>query len=154
MLNILGDPDIRRIKRNQRWYSRYLNQHIFVPILYGFLAIKVRLQDINIVYIIGSNDQIRLNSLTKWQTFIFWGGKVIYLIYYTHSCTRTIFNFYSNIGVYKIFQIFFIIYRLIIPMLILPFWKVLTLFAISDTIASYWLALTFQANHVVDEVEW
>ncbi|CAG8584270.1 7137_t:CDS:10 [Diversispora eburnea] len=97
------DPDIRRIKPNQRWYSRYINQHIFVPILYGFLAIKVRFQDINIAYIIGSNDNIRLNSLTNWQTFIFW---------------------------------------------------VLTLFAISDAIASYWLALTFQANHVVDEVEW
>ncbi|RHZ54733.1 hypothetical protein Glove_423g15 [Diversispora epigaea] len=119
------DPDIRRIKPNQPWYSRYINQHLFVPILYGLLAIKVRFQDINIAYIIGSNDNIRLNPLTNLQTFIFWGGKI-----------------------------FFIFYRFIIPMSILPFWKVLTLFAISDAISSYWLALTFQANHVVDEVEW
>ena len=33
-------------------------------------------------------------------------------------------------------------------------WKVLTLLVIADFTASYWLACSFQANHVVDEVEW
>ncbi|CAG8695833.1 11289_t:CDS:2, partial [Acaulospora morrowiae] len=122
---LTGEPDIRRIKPSQKWYSRYVNQHVFVPIIYGLLAIKVRLQDINIVYIIGSNDKIRINPLTMWQTCVFWGGKA-----------------------------FFIFYRVIIPITFFPLWKVFTLCAIADAISSYWLSLTFQANHVVEEVEW
>jgi len=39
-------------------------------------------------------------------------------------------------------------------MLILPLWKVITLCAIADAIASYWLSFSFQANHVVESVEW
>nr|CAG8508954.1 1819_t:CDS:10 [Entrophospora candida] len=120
-----ADPDFRRIKPSQRWYSRYINQHVFVPFLYGLLAFKVRIQDIIIVYILKSNDNIRINPLTTSHTLIFWGGKA-----------------------------FFILYRIIIPLLLLPVWKVLILFVIADMITSYWLSLTFQANHVVEEVEW
>lgn len=32
--------------------------------------------------------------------------------------------------------------------------RVLTLFAVCDAVTSYWLALTFQANHVVEDVVW
>ncbi|CAJ0877400.1 6032_t:CDS:2 [Entrophospora sp. SA101] len=120
-----ADPDFRRIKPSQRWYSRYINQHVFVPFLYGLLAFKVRIQDIIIVYILKSNDNIRINPLTTSHTLIFWGGKA-----------------------------FFILYRIIIPLLLLPVWKVLILFVTADMITSYWLSLTFQANHVVEEVEW
>ncbi|CAG8462371.1 12566_t:CDS:10 [Ambispora leptoticha] len=122
---VTADPDIRRIKPTQRWYSHYLNQQFFVPILYGFLAFKVRIQDINILYIMKSNDKIRVNPLSQWHTMIFWGGKL-----------------------------FFIFYRIIIPLALIPATKVLTLFVVADLVTSYWLALTFQANHVVDEVEW
>ncbi|CAG8446338.1 8031_t:CDS:10 [Cetraspora pellucida] len=120
------DPDIRRIKPSQRWYSRYVNQHLFVPILYGFLAIKVRIQDITVLYFVGSNDKIRINPITTWHTCVFWSGKV-----------------------------FFVLHRIIIPLMIsFSAWKVFLLFAIADAVSSYWLALTFQANHVVGEVEW
>ncbi|CAH1760953.1 8395_t:CDS:10 [Entrophospora sp. SA101] len=122
---VTADPDFRRIKPSQRWYSRYINQHVFVPFLYGLLAFKVRIQDIIIVYILKSNDNIRINPLTTSHTLIFWGGKA-----------------------------FFILYRIIIPLLLLPVWKVLILFVTADMITSYWLSLTFQANHVVEEVEW
>ncbi|KAG9303947.1 hypothetical protein G9A89_005857 [Geosiphon pyriformis] len=120
-----GDPDIRRVKPSQRWYSHYLNQHIFVPILYGFLAAKVRIQDVNIIYLLKTNDHIRVNPLNTWHTTIFWGGKA-----------------------------FFIFYRIVIPLFILPVKKFIILFIIADFVTSYWLALTFQANHVVEEVEW
>ncbi|CAG8615962.1 4596_t:CDS:10 [Cetraspora pellucida] len=123
---VTNDPDIRRIKPSQRWYSRYVNQHLFVPILYGFLAIKVRIQDIPILYFVGSNDKIRINPITTWHTCVFWSGKV-----------------------------FFVLHRIIIPLMIsFSAWKVFLLFAIADAVSSYWLALTFQANHVVGEVEW
>jgi hypothetical protein len=123
--NVIGEPDIRRIKPGQRWYSRYINQHTFVPFLYGLLAFKTRIQDIIIVYFVGSNDKIRINPLSTWHTSVFWGGKT-----------------------------FFVLYRIIIPLIIIPAWKVVILFVIADLISSYWLTLTFQANHVVDEVEW
>ncbi|CAG8471605.1 11250_t:CDS:10 [Paraglomus occultum] len=122
---VTGDPDIRRIKPSQRWFSHYMNQHLFVPLIYGFLAFKVRIQDIFILYVYKSNDRIRVNQLTSWHTFAFWGGKA-----------------------------FFILYRVLVPMLFHSAWKVLALLVIADFTASYWLACSFQANHVVDEVEW
>ncbi|CAG8489278.1 9106_t:CDS:2 [Funneliformis mosseae] len=122
---VTGEPDFRRIKPNQRWYSRYINQHTFVPLLYGLLAFKSRIQDIIIVYIIGSNDKIRINPLNTWHTSVFWGGKA-----------------------------FFILFRIIIPLILIPAWKSALLFVITDLVTSYWLAITFQANHVVEEVEW
>ncbi|CAI2163869.1 10968_t:CDS:10 [Funneliformis geosporum] len=122
---LTDDPDFRRIKPSQNWYSRYINQQTFVPLLYGLLAFKTRIQDISIVYIIGSNGKIRINPLSTWHTSIFWGGKA-----------------------------FFILFRIIIPLIIIPAWKFALLFVIADLVTSYWLALTFQANHVVEEVEW
>jgi hypothetical protein len=32
--------------------------------------------------------------------------------------------------------------------------RIITLFLVSDAVTSYWLALTFQANHVVEDVVW
>ncbi len=96
-----------------------------MPVLYGLLAFKVRIQDIIIVYIIGSNDKIRVNPLNTWHTSVFWGGKA-----------------------------FFVLFRIIIPLIITSAWKTTILFVITDLVASYWLAFTFQANHVVNEVEW
>jgi len=33
----------------------------------------------------------------------------------------------------------------------LDLWRVVVLFLIADAVSSYWLAVLFQANHVVDE---
>jgi len=120
-----SEPDVRRIKPNQKWFSNHINQHLFVPFLYGLLAFKVRIQDINILYFVKTNDAIRVNPLSPWHTAMFWGGKA-----------------------------FFVWYRLIVPLQYLPVGKVLLLFTVADMVSSYWLALTFQANHVVEEVEW
>ncbi|KAG0206300.1 sphingolipid delta-4 desaturase [Mortierella sp. GBA30] len=120
-----SEPDVRRIKPNQKWFVNHLNQHLFVPFLYGLLAFKVRIQDINILYFVKTNDAIRVNPISPWHTIMFWGGKA-----------------------------FFVWYRLILPLQYLPVGKVLLLFTIADMISSYWLALTFQANHVVEEVQW
>lgn len=121
-----GDPDVRRIKPQQTWFAHYLHQHIFVPFLYGVLALKVRFQDVSILYVLKKNDNIRINPVTTWHTAMFWGGKA-----------------------------FFVFYRIALPLMMgLSAWKVLALFLINDAISSYWLALTFQVNHVVTEVEW
>ncbi|KAG0366873.1 delta-5 desaturase [Gamsiella multidivaricata] len=120
-----AERDVRRIKPHQKWFINHVNQHLFVPFLYGLLAFKTRFQDISILYFVKANDAIRVNPLSPWHTAMFWGGKA-----------------------------FFFWYRLILPLQYLPVRKVLLLFTVADMISSYWLALTFQANHVVEEVEW
>lgn len=118
--------DIRRILPSQRWYQIYTNQKIYVPILYAFLAIKTRLQDFVIIYITKMNGKIRINPLSREQTILFWSGKI-----------------------------FFLTYRILIPVYFFNFtWsKTLFLLFVSDVVMSYWLAFTFQANHVVQEVQ-
>ncbi|KAI3646984.1 hypothetical protein MP228_007205 [Amoeboaphelidium protococcarum] len=122
-----SDPDVRRIKPSQRWYSRYVNQQYFVPFLYGVLGMKVRLQDVNLLFIEKKNDSIRVNPPELWHSTVFIAGKA-----------------------------FFVLYRFVVPLLFsqVSVARVLINFVIADLVSSYWLALTFQANHVVDDVEW
>ncbi|KAL7752584.1 sphingolipid delta-4 desaturase [Sorochytrium milnesiophthora] len=120
-----GDPDVRRIKPSQRWFRHYINQHLFVPLLYGLLAIKTRFQDVSILYMLKRNDNIRTNPLTTWHEVVFWTGKA-----------------------------FWVLHRLVLPSLVTSVPRVLLLCFIADLVSSYWLALTFQANHVVGEAEW
>eukprot|EP00123_Amoebidium_parasiticum_P000149 comp10384_c0_seq1/m.5162 comp10384_c0_seq1/g.5162 ORF comp10384_c0_seq1/g.5162 comp10384_c0_seq1/m.5162 type:complete len:449 (-) comp10384_c0_seq1:695-2041(-) len=123
---VTAEKDVRRIKKSQPWYSFYVNQHIYVPILYAALGLKTRLQDITILYLVKKNGEIRVNPITTDHALIFWGGKLTFLLYR-----------------------FFLPYYLGVPV-----WKILAMFAVSDAVTSYWLALTFQANHVVEGVEW
>jgi len=132
--NVVGvDPDIdtqeddvRRIKIQQKWLPRYIYQHLYVPVLYGLLAWKTRFQDLTISFLIGSNGKIRVNPLTTEQMVLLTAGKV-----------------------------FWFLYRVVLPLYLgISLWKVLTFLTIADFITSYWLALTFQANHVVSELSW
>jgi fatty acid desaturase len=122
-----GNPDVRRIKATQPWFPLYFAQHIYVPLIYGLLGVKTRIQDISLMFIYGSNDQIPMNPMGLWHTCVFWLGKA-----------------------------FFLTYRILIPLFVFQasYLKVFGLFAISDAMTSYWLALTFQANHVVEETIW
>ncbi|XP_015751649.1 PREDICTED: acyl-lipid (8-3)-desaturase-like [Acropora digitifera] len=60
----------------------------------------------------------------------------------------------SQLTVFVAGKLFFLVYRIVIPCLFLPVWRVVGLFIIADMVASYWLALCFQASHVVSEVDW
>ncbi|KAI0242515.1 hypothetical protein L0F63_001285 [Massospora cicadina] len=117
------DPDVRRIQPFQKWYGRYVGQEKYVPFLYGLLALKTRFQDIFILYFFRTNDSIRINPPTLYHRLVFWGGKA-----------------------------FFVFYRLVIPIHLVGFWKSVLFLILSDLVTSYWLALTFQVNHVVDTV--
>jgi len=123
---VTSENDVRRIKLSQPWFVFYLQQHIYVPLLYAVLGIKTRLQDIQIMYFTKMNGAITVNNIGRQDELLFWMGKA-----------------------------FFVAYRFLLPLALgLSFGRVLALFAVSDAITSYWLALTFQANHVVGEVEW
>lgn len=125
--DIYVDPaiDFRRIMDFQPWFKFYKFQYIYAPMLYAALAVKTRIQDVTILYIRKSNGPIAINPPTTIQNATFWGGKA-----------------------------FFLTYRILIPLLMgFSYGKVAVLFLASDIVVSYWLALTFQANHVVDDVE-
>jgi len=117
-------PDIRRIKATQTWFSRYVGQHVYVPMLYSFLSIKTRLQDFSILFLLKKDGAIRLNALPSRDLGLILGSKA-----------------------------FFFLYRVFLPMLIAPKWLVLSLFFYSDFISSIYLALAFQCSHVVEEVK-
>lgn len=119
------EPDIRRIKWTQQWVPRYLYQHVYVPLIYCLLGLKTRIQDVTILFFIKRNGAIRINPPSGSQLTVFVSGKL-----------------------------FFLMYRVVLPCLLLSVWKMVVLFIIADIVASYWLALTFQASHVVSEVDW
>ncbi|TPX39305.1 hypothetical protein SeMB42_g06381 [Synchytrium endobioticum] len=122
----VDDPDIRRIIKKQQWFAHYAKQHLWVPIAYAALGMRVRIQDGILLFYHKTIDQIRVNPLSSYQKAIFWGGKG-----------------------------FFVFYRFILPCIFgNSASRVALLFAISDIVTSYWLALMFQANHVVEDVEW
>jgi fatty acid desaturase len=120
-----NEPDIRRIKPYQKWYNRYKWQHWYVPILYGFLALKYRINDLLIVFILKKNGHIRLNPLNSYHFNMFIFGKL-----------------------------FFLFYRIILPCFYISIEKSLLLFFISDFVTSYTLALVFQVNHVISLAKW
>eukprot|EP01134_Creolimax_fragrantissima_P004690 CFRG4690T1 len=123
---VTSEKDVRRIKKSQPWYSFYVNQHIYVPMLYAVLGVKTRIQDVSIIFGSKMNGAIRVNDSSHMQAVTFWMGKA-----------------------------FFIAYRFLLPLALgMSLGRVFGLFFLSDAVTSYWLALTFQANHVVDEVAW
>ncbi|KXS15116.1 delta-5 fatty acid desaturase [Gonapodya prolifera JEL478] len=118
------NPDVRRIWEGQTWLPRYLGQEFVIPPLYGALGTMTRKQDIEILYVTYMCDKIRSNPVGSLDGIIFWGGKLFWL--------------WS---------------RVIVPLQLLGL-RAVPFILISDMVASYWLALLFQANHVVGEVEW
>jgi len=118
------EHDIRRIKHSQPWYSHYLAQHVYTPLVYCFLAWKTRYQDVAMLHVAQTNGPIRINAPTTRQLALFWAGKATWFTY-----------------------------RILIPSLYMPLWRVLLNLTVADFVVSYWLALTFQANHVVQEVD-
>lgn len=44
------DGDIRRLVEEQKWFSPYRYQHIYLPVAYCFLALKTRVDDLKMVF--------------------------------------------------------------------------------------------------------
>lgn len=117
--------DIRRIKPTQTWFPVYLKQHIYVPIIYALLSIKTRVQDVIITFVLKRNGSIRMNPLPTSGFLVFVLGKVLFI--------------YS---------------RFVLPLRFMTFTEMVILYFIQDAVSSWWLALSFQASHVVGEVDW
>jgi len=122
---VTGDRDVRRIKPHQKWYHWYRNQHIYVPLLYSFLGIKYRINDMIIMHTIHKNGEIRMNTPGAWHKFNFYAGKLFWLFY-----------------------------RFVLPIYYIGFVNTLILFFASDFVTGWMLAFIFQVNHVIPQAIW
>lgn len=116
----VNENDFRRILKTQK--GSFKHQHLYVPLLYGLLALKTRIQDVFIL-ISRQNGNIKMNVSQK-QMILFWLGKLFFLSY----------------------RVFFVMYQIGV-------FRCLLYLFVSDLVTSYWLALTFQLNHVVEDVQ-
>jgi len=123
-LPFLIDGDLRFLVKRQIWKNSYKFQHLYMPILYGALGLKFRLQDFTWTFIAGANGPIHVNPLSQaeWAHFI---------------ATKLLWFFY----------------RIFVPIYILglPASSVLGYFMISEIITGYWLAFNFQVSHISTE---
>lgn len=120
-----NDPDIRRIKPHQTWYNRYTVQQYYVPMLYGLLGIKYRINDLMIMFVLKTNGHIWLTPPNTWHLTMFVLGKLVFLSY-----------------------------RIIIPAYYFGLGSTLLAFVVADLVTSYVLAFVFQVNHVVSVAKW
>jgi hypothetical protein len=142
---VTGDPDFRRIKKSQKPFFYYRFQHVsettqhsvstflildslvqlYVPFVYGFLITKARMNDFIIMFVSKMDGAIRLLPPSTFELATFILGKV-----------------------------FFVTYRILIPMYFFGWQRSLGMLMISDLTLSYHLAFIFQLNHVVAETIW
>jgi len=120
----LQEGDLRFLVKRQGWKNIYKYQHIYMPFLYGLLAIKFRIQDFTWTFLSESNGPIYVNSLSKEEWAHFLATKL-----------------------------FFVFYRIIVPIYFLGLSWQLTIFYffVSELASGYWLAFNFQVSHISTE---
>eukprot|EP00736_Rhodelphis_marinus_P013637 Rmarinus@m.27953 len=120
-----NDQDFRRIKWLQPWMAQYFKQHVWVPLLYCFLSLKTRYQDLTLVFRDRRNGAIRMNKTPTVDLAFLLAGKVWW---------------------------FFL--RLMLPIYFHGVARGVLMCLVNDFATSYWLALSFQCSHVTREVDW
>eukprot|EP00455_Lapot_gusevi_P009201 TRINITY_DN1410_c0_g1_i3.p2 TRINITY_DN1410_c0_g1~~TRINITY_DN1410_c0_g1_i3.p2 ORF type:complete len:448 (+),score=165.22 TRINITY_DN1410_c0_g1_i3:110-1453(+) len=130
--NVLGaDPDlpvdysgdVRRVMSKQRWQFLYRLQPLYLPILYGVLAIKFRVQDVMEMVVRRKNGPIRVNPMSGFWREAFW-----------QLWIKSLF---------LAWRFYFPLYVLNLPAS--QFWA---LFFVSEFATGYWLTFNFQVSHV------
>ena len=118
--------DLRRIVPSQMWAGVYKYQHLYLPLAYGLLAIKFRLQDISSLWASGSNGAVRVN-------------------YYSSPLLR--------VGLTKLV---WASWRFGVPAVYGSGWgwSALALNLLAELVAGWWLAWNFQVSHITTQMEW
>ena len=120
----LQGPDVRRIKPRQSWFPTYRIQHLYMPIIYPFLAFKMKFEDFYTFYVM-KKATIRINPLTAFQMAMFIGEKA-----------------------------FHVLTRFILPCFFVPVLSVVILNLAADIVTGMWQAVISQITHVNSMVEW
>ena len=129
--NIDGsDPDVNtvndgldfwRIKPFQRWFPNYRFQHIYMPILYSLLTLKMKFQDFHSILKM-KKGTIQINQLGKYQLVSFIAVKTIHFSY-----------------------------RLILPYLFMPLSSIFLMNLTAELAAGLWLGPITQISHIHPE---
>eukprot|EP01064_Diplonema_japonicum_P006593 TRINITY_DN1443_c1_g2_i1.p1 TRINITY_DN1443_c1_g2~~TRINITY_DN1443_c1_g2_i1.p1 ORF type:complete len:490 (+),score=114.08 TRINITY_DN1443_c1_g2_i1:47-1471(+) len=120
------DGDARRLVDKQNQTSYYKWQHIYLPIAYSVLGLKVRVTDVqHMMYPMAGPMRVRVHS-TRWMTK--WVLK----------------------------KIVWIGWRFVVPLVVfkVPLLWHLALFVISDMVTGWYLAFNFQVSHVSTEADY
>lgn len=135
--NVMGaDPDLptlmngdpRRLVHEQVFAPMYRWQHIYLPPLYGVLAIKSRLQDLTEVFSRLTNGPIRVNPIATQDYLRMVSSKCIWAFY-----------------------------RIVVPITLFratTLGQFVVLFLITEATTGYWLAFNFQVSHISDHVDY
>lgn len=134
--NVMGaDPDLpdkrdgdpRRLVPEQVWRSMYEYQHIYLPPLYGILAMKSRIQDVTSIFRDRVNGPIRVNPISVQDYLRMVSSKFVWFFY-----------------------------RAIVPAVffdVLSLGQLVALFMTVEFTTGYWLSYNFQVSHVSDEAD-
>lgn len=120
----VNDPDLRRVTLEQPRREYHYFQHWYLACLYGLLALKSVFLDDFMAYSSSSIGSIKISKMTSLESYIFWGGKLLYAFYML--VLPAIFSCHSIAGV-------------------------ASLYIMSQLVAGWVLALLFQVAHVVEE---
>lgn len=126
-LPVLVDGDPRRLLSEQIWHSIYKYQHIYLPPLYGILALKSRFQDITEIFPKRTNGPIRVNPISVQD-------------YLRMATSKAVWFFYRVVVPFSFFNV-------------VPAQLFAALFFATEFTTGYWLAFNFQVSHVTDEAE-
>lgn len=113
--------DIRRLVSRQVWSELSKWQHFYLPVLYGFLGVSMRVSDITEVFTAHTNGPMRVNP----------HGVLGHLEHIVSKCFFVLWRFYLPLVVWEV------------P---LPMFALLTFIAEMST--GYWLAFNFQVSHI------
>eukprot|EP01128_Nolandella_sp_AFSM9_P000957 TRINITY_DN11082_c0_g1_i1.p1 TRINITY_DN11082_c0_g1~~TRINITY_DN11082_c0_g1_i1.p1 ORF type:complete len:478 (+),score=110.36 TRINITY_DN11082_c0_g1_i1:49-1434(+) len=120
----LMEGDLRYIVPKQVHQALYKYQWVYMPILYGLLAVKVRIQDFTYTFMDESNGAIRVNPLSTLDWSMMIGAKILHVI---KALLLPYFMF--NMSLLEIIVNYFIV----------------------EIATGYFLAYNFQVSHVSTE---
>ncbi|CAM9556494.1 unnamed protein product [Ascophyllum nodosum] len=122
-----GDP--RRLVHRQKYASIYKYQYIYMPLLYGLLGLKFRIQDITGTFFGKVNGPVRVNPITLYRWTEMWVSKA-----------------------------FWAAWRIVLPLAFFEGvsgpWTFIALLLVSEWMTGYYLAFNFQVSHVSTECDY
>jgi len=120
-LPVLEEGDLRYLVKRQIFKTFHKHQHIYMPILYAFLALKFRIQDLTDTFFDYSNGPIRVNPQPTSEWINLFASKLWYLLF-----------------------------RIAIPLYFFPVtWiEFFAIYFVIEFTTGYYLAFNFQVSHI------
>ncbi|KAA0171487.1 hypothetical protein FNF28_00699 [Cafeteria roenbergensis] len=127
-----ADPDVppahdpRRVVPEQPYSWVYKFQHLYMPVLYAILGLKMRYDDVVSVWLAKMDGPIRVN-------------------YFDPAWLR-VFAVKGS----------WLAWRVGVPLLVLKQdgWDLLAVFLLAEAVTGWWLAFNFQVSHISTEASW